>query len=123
MDDTSLHQPLRSPDSPVRKNRNGTQVKFTLILMIFQVILIVLFMALVDYGEHSLPRQGAGAQTRDNGSNKTQATAGSAEAVNDVSIYYPSKWTVVFLVFMLRNKVLKSKFNRPAKPSMSLGVR
>ena len=29
----------------------------------------------------------------------------------------------VFLVFMLRHKILKSKFNWPAKLSMSLGVR
>ena len=28
-----------------------------------------------------------------------------------------------FLVFMLRHKILKSKFNRPAKLSMPLGVR
>ena len=29
----------------------------------------------------------------------------------------------VFLVFMLRHKILKSKFNRPAKLLISLGVR
>ena len=30
---------------------------------------------------------------------------------------------IVFLVFMLRHKIPKSNFNRPAKLSMSLGVR
>ena len=29
----------------------------------------------------------------------------------------------VFLVFMLRHKIMKSKFNRPAKLLISLGVR
>ena len=29
----------------------------------------------------------------------------------------------IFLVFMLRHKILKSKFNGPAKLSMSLDVR
>ena len=32
-------------------------------------------------------------------------------------------FTDVFLVFMLRHKILKSKFNRPAKLLISLGVR
>ena len=31
--------------------------------------------------------------------------------------------STVFLVFMLRHKILKSKFNRPAQLSMPLGVR
>ena len=34
-----------------------------------------------------------------------------------------SATVVVFLVFMLRHKILKSKFNRPAKLSMPLDVR
>ena len=39
--------------------------------------------------------------------------------LNLPSLLHPNK----FLVFMLRHKILKSKFNRPAKLSISLGVR
>ena len=95
MEDMSLREPLSSPSRPACRRRKSTQAKFTLILIIFQTVLIVLFLALADYGDHSLPLwtpQDAGAQATANGSNKTaQKMTESERAKNDISIYYPSK--------------------------------
>lgn len=90
---TSLRQPLRS-SSPTRKPRNGTAVKFTMLSLLFQFILIVLFMVLTDYGGHSLPPRGASVQERAAGNNTTQTVVMRARneiAVNDITLYYPSK--------------------------------
>lgn len=60
-------------------------MKFTIAAALFQIILIVLFAILVDYGEHALPpHKRKGADTN---------TTGSAPSlsVNDVAVYYPSK--------------------------------
>ena len=90
---TSPRVPLRSP-SPARKQpRNGTAVKFTLLLLLFQSILVVLFMVLTDYGEHALPPQSVNVQEKPVGNNTTQTTVmtGKEVAVNDITLYYPSK--------------------------------
>lgn len=90
---TSLRIPLRS-GSPIRKQpRNGTAVKFTLLLLLFQSILVVLFMILTDYGQHSLPPQRVSVQEKVVGNNTTQTEVMEGEKieVNDISLYYPSK--------------------------------
>ena len=90
---TSLREPLRSP-SPTRKQpRNGTAVKFTILLLLFQSILVVLFMILTDYGDHSLPPQSVSVQEKVIGNNTTQTLVmtGKEIAVNDITLYYPSK--------------------------------
>ena len=72
---------------------NGTNIKFTFFCITFQIILIVLFMALVDYGDHSLPTptsKGEKAESEEspgNGENK--------EKTNDISLYYPSKFKLL----------------------------
>jgi len=98
MDDTlemtsSLRVPLRS-DSPTRKQpRNGTAVKFTILLLLFQSILVVLFMVLTDYGDHSLPPQRVSVKEKVVGNNTTQTEflEGEKLAENDITVYYPSK--------------------------------
>jgi len=90
---TSLRIPLRS-GSPTRKQpRNGTAVKFTLLLLLFQSILVVLFTILTDYGQHSLPPQRVSVQEKVVGNNTTQTEVMEGEKieVNDISLYYPSK--------------------------------
>ena len=98
MDDTlemtsSLRVPLRS-DSPTRKQpRNGTAVKFTLLLLLFQSVLVVLFMVLTDYGEHSLPSQRVKVKEKVVGNNTTEIEVLEGEKLeaNDITVYYPSK--------------------------------
>ena len=97
MDDTmesSQRQPLRS-SSPLHKRtrRNGTAVKFTLVTMVFQLVLIAVFSVLVDYGGHSLPPKPVAEQTEAAGSNETVTGQKRQEpqSPNDISIYYPSK--------------------------------
>ncbi|KAJ7325357.1 hypothetical protein OS493_029906 [Desmophyllum pertusum] len=100
MDDTldsSLRQPLSSSNR-TRVRRNGTAVKFTLISLTFQFLLIVLFLVLTEYGDHSLPPQAVAAQARLTGSNKT--TAGSEQPVNEVSIYYPMFQDVHVMIYV-----------------------
>lgn len=90
---TSPREPLRSP-SPTRKQpRNGTAVKFTLLLVLFQSALVVLFMILTDYGEHSLPQQSVSVQEKVVGNNttKTEVLKGQKIEANDITLYYPSK--------------------------------
>lgn len=59
-------------------------MKFSVILAIAQVALIVLFAVLVDYGEHAAP--------------KKRVSSGNSSiflpppATNDISVYYPSKY-------------------------------
>lgn len=90
---TSPREPLRSP-SPTRKHpRNGTAVKFTLLVLLFQSVLVVLFMILTDYGEHSLPPQRVSVQTKVFGNNttETEVLEGQKIEANDITLYYPSK--------------------------------
>lgn len=57
--------------------------------MAFQIILIVLFMLLVEYGDQSRPTPiTEGGEVE---GNKTDSAAKSEKAVNDISVYYPSK--------------------------------
>lgn len=97
MDDTldsSQRQPLQvSSPSQKRTRRNGTAVKFTLVTMVFQLVLIAVFSVLVDYGGHSLPPKPVSEQTKATGSNKTVAGQKRQEppSPNDISVYYPSK--------------------------------
>lgn len=61
----------------------GFRVSFPLLGGIFQVLIIVLFALLVDYGDHAVsPHRRIGAAK-----NQTQENL----KVNDVSIYYSSK--------------------------------
>ena len=96
--DSTVRQPLtiETPTSNTscrptcKRPVNGTAVKFTFVCTVFQITLIVMFMALVDYGEHALPTLAAKRGTEEDG-NKSQKAAESAQAVNDISLYYPSK--------------------------------
>lgn len=77
---------------------NGTNIKFTFFCITFQIILIVLFMALVDYGDHSLPTptsKGEKAESEEspgNGENK--------EKTNDISLYYPMFQDVHVMIYI-----------------------
>ena len=62
-------------------------MKFTIVAGIFQIVLIVLFATLVDYGQHALPMK-----RKDANPNVTGPTDLNLP-VNDVAIYYPSKLT------------------------------
>ena len=92
--ESSQRQPLRS-SSPLHKRtrRNGTAVKFTLVTMVFQLVLIAVFSVLVDYGGHSLPPKPVAEQTEAAGSNKsvTGQKRQEPQSPNDISFYYPSK--------------------------------
>ena len=50
-----------------------------------QVLLIILFSVLTDYGEHAIPPH------RRKGANGTVSNATETLPVNDVSVFYPSK--------------------------------
>ncbi|XP_020600999.1 ammonium transporter Rh type A-like isoform X2 [Orbicella faveolata] len=99
---TSLRIPLRS-GSPTRKQpRNGTAVKFTLLLLLFQSILVVLFTILTDYGQHSLPPQRVSVQEKVVGNNTTQTEVMEGEKieVNDISLYYPMFQDVHVMIYV-----------------------
>lgn len=106
MDDTmesSQRQPLRS-SSPLHKRtrRNGTAVKFTLVTMVFQLVLIAVFSVLVDYGGHSLPPKPVAEQTEAAGSNKsvTGQKRQEPQSPNDISIYYPMFQDVHVMIYI-----------------------
>ena len=87
-DDSAVREPLTVETTTCRPSCkrpvNGTAVKFTFIAMTFQIILIVLFMALVDYGGQSMPPRAAE-------SNTNETTEENNQKGNDIAIYYPSK--------------------------------
>lgn len=68
-------------------------MKFTLLLLLFQAVLVVLFMILTDYGEHSLPPQRVSVQEKVVGNNttETEVLEGQKIEANDITVYYPSK--------------------------------
>lgn len=72
-----------------KKPINGTNIKFTFCSLSFQIVLIVLFMVLVDYGDHSLPTLESKGGTV--GNTATPVTIESKETANDISLYYSSK--------------------------------
>ena len=60
-------------------------MKFAIAAALFQIILIVLFGTLVDYGEHALPPH------KRKGANTNTSGPAPGLPVNDVTVYYPSK--------------------------------
>ena len=87
-DDSTVREPLTVETTTCRPSCkrpvNGTAVKFTFFAMTFQIILIVLFMALVDYGGQSMPPRAAE-------SNSSETAEKNSQKVNDITIYYSSK--------------------------------
>ena len=60
-------------------------LKFSIICGTFQVLLVILFSVLVDYGDH------ASAPHKRKGSTGAAHNTSEKLAVNDVAAYYPSK--------------------------------
>lgn len=92
-DSHSTARNLLSPETTTcrptcKKPINGTNIKFTFCSLSLQIVLIVLFMVLVDYGDHSLPTLES---TGGSAGTATPATKESKETANDISLYYPSK--------------------------------
>lgn len=69
-------------------------LKFSLICGIFQVLLVILFSVLVDYGQHASPphkRKGSGGSVQN---------SSETLAVNDVTIYYPMFQDVHVMIYI-----------------------
>ena len=92
--DSSVREPLSS-SRPRRYRKGGHGVKFSLVCLVFQAILLVLFSVLVDYGQHALPPQSKANSSGGKNGNKTTRVAEPLPS-NDIVIYYPSKCRVEF---------------------------
>lgn len=91
--------PSVSKSTPLRlwhRNRRGVKCeelkkilkmgfKFSIICGIFQVLLVILFSVLVDYGQHASPPH------KRKGSAGSVVNSSETLAVNDVTVYYSSK--------------------------------
>ena len=60
-------------------------LKFSVACGLFQVLLVILFIVLVKYGDHASPPH------KRKGATETTPNASETLPVNDISIYYPSK--------------------------------
>lgn len=102
--DSSVRQPLTIETTTCRPSCkrpiNGTAIKFTFFSITFQIVLIVLFMSLVDYGDHSRPTLSAKDGT--DGSNESQATEikESKESNNDITLYYSMFQDVHVMIYI-----------------------
>ncbi|XP_015769285.1 PREDICTED: ammonium transporter Rh type A-like isoform X1 [Acropora digitifera] len=101
-DSHSTARNLLSPETTTcrptcKKPINGTNIKFTFCSLSLQIVLIVLFMVLVDYGDHSLPTLES---TDGSAGTATPATKESKETVNDISLYYPMFQDVHVMIYI-----------------------
>lgn len=60
-------------------------MKFCIVAALFQILIITLYGALVEYGDHALPPH------KRKGANQNASASNPSLEVNDVSVYYPSK--------------------------------
>ena len=60
-------------------------MKFTIVVVLFQLLLIIGFAAFVNYGQHALPPH------QRKGGNPNISGPNLALPVNDITIFYPSK--------------------------------
>lgn len=70
-------------------------MKFSVAAGLFQIVLIICFATFVDYGQHALPphmRKGA---------NPNVTGPNQVLPVNDVAIYYPSKFLLFYWIALI----------------------
>ena len=74
-------------------------MKFSVAAGIFQIILLICFATLVDYGQHALPPH------KRKGANPNITGPNAALAANDVAVYYPSKLILILKISLIARQV------------------
>lgn len=69
----------------VTKNIRLWAMKFCIVAALFQILIIILYGVLVEYGDHALPPH------KRKEANQNASASNPSLEVNDVSVYYPSK--------------------------------
>lgn len=81
-------QPFTATDrfiNRLRRTELKMSLKFSIACGLFQLLLVILFSVLTNYGDHASPPH------KRKGATDTSANVSETLPVNDVSIYYPSK--------------------------------